>query len=127
MHDAAMILFAHGARNPAWAQPFERLQQMLQRQMPGVPVRLAFLELMQPSLEVVVQTLLEQGRHDIRIVPVFLGQGGHVQRDLPLKLTQLRQQYPSLQLQLSNSVGEDETVLAAIAGFCLQQMDDLIS
>jgi sirohydrochlorin cobaltochelatase len=28
------------------------------------------------------------------VVPVFLGQGGHVLRDLPLMVEELRQQHP---------------------------------
>ena len=41
----AMILFAHGARDPAWATPFERLRQLIRDILPDATVSLAFLEL----------------------------------------------------------------------------------
>jgi sirohydrochlorin cobaltochelatase len=31
----SLILFAHGARDPAWAAPFERLRALTQAAMPG--------------------------------------------------------------------------------------------
>lgn len=53
----ALILFAHGARDPRWAEPFQRLQQILQKQLGDVRVDLAFLELMMPRLPELVQDL----------------------------------------------------------------------
>jgi hypothetical protein len=80
MTERALILFAHGARDPAWAAPFRRLQGLLQAQQPGLTVTLAFLELMKPDLPACVAQLLPLGVGDITVVPVFLGQGGHVRR-----------------------------------------------
>jgi hypothetical protein len=45
-----LILFAHGARDPRWAEPFEAVAARVAAQRPGVAVRLAFLELMTPDL-----------------------------------------------------------------------------
>jgi len=45
-----LILFAHGARDPRWALPFEAVAARVRAQRPGVPVRLAFLEFMAPTL-----------------------------------------------------------------------------
>ncbi|HAN56086.1 MAG TPA: cobalamin biosynthesis protein CbiX, partial [Betaproteobacteria bacterium] len=36
-----LILFAHGARDPRWAVPFERLQALTQAQRPDWQVALA--------------------------------------------------------------------------------------
>ena len=79
----ALVLFAHGARDPRWSAPFERLQQLTQAQMPGAVVHLAYLELMNPRLPETVAQLADAGCTEITVVPVFLGQGGHVLRDLP--------------------------------------------
>jgi sirohydrochlorin cobaltochelatase len=115
----AIVLFAHGARDPRWAAPFERLQQLVQAQMPDAAVALAFLELMTPRLPEVVDRLVGEGCKDITVVPVFLGQGGHVLRDLPLLAEQLRQNYPQLTLKLAGAAGEDASVLNAIAKYCI--------
>jgi sirohydrochlorin cobaltochelatase len=115
----ALILFAHGARDPKWAEPFQRLQHLIQKQLPDVTVELAFLELMTPRLPELVEQLLQSGCHDVTVVPVFLGQGGHVSRDLPVIADGLRSQHPQLQLRLAGAVGEDADVLAAMAGYCI--------
>jgi len=115
----ALILFAHGARDPKWAEPFQRLQRLIEAQLPGVIVALAFLELMVPQLPELVAQLLQSGCKDVTVVPVFLGQGGHVLRDLPLLAEGLREQYPGLNLRVAGAVGEDADVLAAMAAYCI--------
>lgn len=77
-----IILFGHGARDPRWAEPFERLAAKL-RALRGDPVSLAFLELMTPDLPAAVAAQAADGCDAITVVPVFFGQGGHVRRICP--------------------------------------------
>jgi sirohydrochlorin cobaltochelatase len=123
MTQKALILFAHGARAAGWAAPFERLQHITSAQLPEVAVRLAFLELMTPQLPETVAALAADGRTDITIVPVFLGQGSHLLRDLPLIVEELRSAYPQLHLRVAAAAGEDPDVLGAIARYCIVSMD----
>jgi sirohydrochlorin cobaltochelatase len=118
----AMILFAHGARDPKWAAPFQRLQEIVSVRSPDVIVSLAFLELMSPRLPEAVAALATQGAEEVTIVPVFLGQGGHVLRDLPVLLEQLRGNHPSIRFKTAEAVGENADVLNAIASYCLDAM-----
>lgn len=118
----ALILFAHGARDPRWAAPFQRLQQLIQAQQPGLKVELAFLELMEPRLPQAVAQLVGLGIAQVTVVPVFLGQGGHVLRDLPVITEELQRTHPGLQLTVAQAVGENPEVLNAIAAYCLGQM-----
>ena len=115
----ALILFAHGARDPRWAAPFERLQAIVQAQQPDVTVALAFLELMTPSLPDLVAQFVQDGCNEMTVVPVFLGQSGHVLRDVPPLVESLRNRYPALTLKLAGAVGEDADVLSAIARYCV--------
>ncbi len=115
----ALVLFAHGARAASWAAPFERLRALTQARMPEVPVSLAFLELMEPRLPEHIGALAAQGTTGVTIVPVFLGQGGHLLRDLPLMVEQLRAEHPQLQVDVAGAVGEDPGVLAAMTDYCV--------
>ena len=119
----ALILFAHGARDPRWAAPFERLQQVTQAQLPGVAVRLAFLELMNPRLPEVAAALVQAGCSKLTVVPVFLGQGGHVLRDLPEIVAQLQLDHPRLEIRVAAAVGESAAVLEAMAQYCIGAID----
>jgi sirohydrochlorin cobaltochelatase len=116
------VLFAHGARSAGWAAPFERLRDMVAAQAPEVEVSLAFLELMSPRLPEQVAALAAQGIDDVTVVPVFLGQGGHVLRDLPLILDEMRLAHPQLTIRAARAVGEDPTVLRAMTDYCLSSL-----
>lgn len=122
MNTRALVLFGHGARDPRWAEPFQRLQQIVQAQLPDVTVSLAFLELMAPQLPELVQQLEDSGYTEITVVPVFFGQGGHVLRDLPAMVDRLRQEHPELTLKIAQAVGEDADVLNAIAKYCVDSL-----
>ncbi len=115
----ALVLFAHGARAASWAVPFERLTAQAQERMPGVPVSLAFLELMEPRLPAHLATLAAQGISDVTIVPVFLGQGGHLLRDLPEMVEQVRSAHPELAVRVAGAVGEDPDVQKAMTDYCV--------
>lgn len=115
----ALVLFAHGARAASWAEPFERLRDLTASRLPGTIVRLAFLELMSPQLPALAEELVQGGITALTVVPVFLGQGGHVLRDLPLMIEQLRAAYPALSIHVAGAVGEDATVMQAMSDYCV--------
>jgi len=114
----ALVLFAHGARAASWATPFQRLRELTARQRPDCAVSLAFLELMTPSLPDEVAGLVAGGAREVVVVPVFLGQGGHLLRDLPQLMDELRAAYPDVRFSTVPAVGEDPAVLAAMAAYC---------
>jgi len=110
-----VILLAHGARDPAWATPFEAVAARLRERAPGTRVRLAFLEFMTPTLEAAAQQLLAEGCARIDVVPVFLGMGGHVRRDVPVQLEALRAAHPGIDWTLHPALGETARVICALA------------
>ena len=113
----AIILFAHGARDSRWREPFDRLAGLWREQHSNTPVELAFLEMMQPSLEEAVAALVAKGVKEIIVVPVFFGQGGHLRNDFPVLLESCQKQYPRVKLSATPAVGEDLAVLQAIVDF----------
>ncbi|MES2091591.1 MAG: CbiX/SirB N-terminal domain-containing protein [Pseudomonadota bacterium] len=113
-----ILLFAHGARDPAWAQPFEaaalRLTQRAEQQA-DTQVRLAFLEFMSPNISQAGTELAELGCTQVTVVPLFLGAGGHVRKDLPRLLDELTALHTNVQWRLSPAVGETELLIQALA------------
>ena len=122
MNSLALILFAHGARAASWAAPFERLRDLTQARLPAVPVSLAFLELMEPRLPAEVARLAATGIARISVVPVFLGQGGHLLRDLPLLIEQLKIDHPGVAITVAGAVGEDPAVIDAMTDYCVRAL-----
>jgi sirohydrochlorin cobaltochelatase len=111
---AGIVLFAHGSRDPQWARPFEQLAATLS-QRTNAQVTLAYLELMQPSLDEAVAQLATRGATSIRVVPIFLGQGGHVREDLPKLVANAREKHPEIKIELEQPIGEQPAVIEAIA------------
>lgn len=113
-----ILLFAHGARDPGWAQPFEAAAQRLRQIATAkghTEVRLAFLEFMSPTLREAGADLVATGCQRVTVVPLFLGAGGHVRKDLPALMDELTAQYPAVQWRLSRAVGETELLIQALA------------
>ena len=111
----AIILFGHGARDPEWARPLERLREVVLARQAGTDVRLAFLEFMQPSLAEALEQVILAGAAHVRVVPVFLAQGGHVKRDVPEILAAVAQKFPAVKLEMTLALGESPGVLSAMA------------
>jgi len=107
-----IVLFAHGSRDPEWARPFERIAAALSKREEFL-VRIAYLELMQPSLDAAIAELVASGVASIRIVPLFFGAGGHVREDLPRLVAAAN---PPVQVTIDPPIGEQAGVVEAIAG-----------
>ena len=115
----ALILFAHGARDPRWAAPFEAVAARVRAQRPDLPVRLAFLEFMAPTLPEAGAELAALGCTDLQVLPMFLGAGGHVRKDLPLLIDAMRSAHPGLRVHLQPAIGEVHSVTTAMADAAL--------
>jgi sirohydrochlorin cobaltochelatase len=111
----ALVLFAHGARDPRWTAPFDAVAARIRAAQPALPVALAFLELMTPSLDAAVDDLVGQGATRIDVVPLFLGTGGHLRQDLPPLVEALAAAHPGVTIRLHAAIGEHAAVNEAMA------------
>lgn len=116
----ALILFAHGARDPEWANPMRRVQAVVRQRMTDVPVELAFLEFMAPTLPDCAAGLIAQGADKIVVMPMFIARGGHLKKETPEMIEALRAQYPQVEFSLGNAIGEHELVVQAMATAALE-------
>lgn len=119
MPQTALILFAHGARDPDWADPMRRVCASLREQATDLRVELAFLEFMRPELRECAEALVSDGFERILVLPMFVARGGHLKRDVPLLLDALRQQHPGTCFELAATIGEAESVVQAMASHAL--------
>ncbi|MBB4841574.1 sirohydrochlorin cobaltochelatase [Paucibacter oligotrophus] len=119
-----LLLFAHGARDPAWAPPFEQVAARIAAARPGLPWALAYLEFMQPELEPAAHALAARGCRRIHIVPMFLGAGGHVRKDIPPLVARLQAHYGErVEWILHPPLGDQAPVQQAMAAAALACLD----
>jgi len=70
---------------------------------------------MQPSLADCIAALYGDGFRQFRVVPVFLGFGGHLRNDLPKLVAEIKRTHNDIEIVLDPPVGEHPEVIAAIA------------
>jgi sirohydrochlorin cobaltochelatase len=119
--DSALVLFAHGSRDPEWARPFEALRARLERRLPATPVVLAFLEQMQPSLPAAIGMLADQGIERVTVLPLFMAQGRHLREELPRIVARACEDNPGVLVRTSAPVGEVESLLQALADWAVAE------
>lgn len=119
-----LLLLAHGARDPRWAQPFERIVQQLRAAQPASVIELAFLEFMTPDLIAAGRQLARAGCRRVDVMPLFLGMGGHVRNQVPALVAQLAAEHAAVQWSLQPTIGEADAVIAAIAAEALRRLDE---
>jgi sirohydrochlorin ferrochelatase len=79
----ALVVVAHGSRDPRALSTVRTLLDRVREQRPGVPVHLGHIELNEPLL---TDTLADLDAHDTTdavLVPLLLARGYHVKRDIP--------------------------------------------
>lgn len=118
--EASLILFAHGARDPAWRRPIDALAARMATVLPGVQVSSAFLELMEPGLPEVIEKVTAAGARRVVIAPVFWAPGSHLKKDVPVLIEQARDRHPGVEFELWSALGESDAVLDAITGAYLR-------
>lgn len=111
----AIVLLAHGSRDPGWSRPLEALAGALAARSPGRAVRCAYLEHTPPTLAQAVAELVRSGARSVDVVPALLGQGSHLKQDLPKLVAAARSAHPQAVVELQPSLGEAPEVLEAIA------------
>lgn len=119
---SAILLFAHGARDLRWAEPFIALRDKVALLNPRQPVCLCFLELMTPSLPEAIASLVAQDINHMTVVPLFMAQGAHLRQDLPQLISALQQTYPNLTLSVTRALGDSPELLEAIAQWVGRQL-----
>ena len=118
-----IVLFAHGARDPEWARPFEEIRSRVRSSRPEYPIELAYLELMSPTLEEAIESLVAQGALAITVFPLFMAQGGHLKQDLPRILDAIRANHPHIPIALEPPIGEVPEIIEAIAAWILSRAE----
>ena len=120
MPASALILFAHGSRDPEWVRPFEQLREATGHATPELTVALAYLESATPDLTEAIRTLAAGGITSIRVLPLFLAMGKHLRNDIPALAAQALADYPDLKIEFLPALGEAPEFIDALQRIALR-------
>lgn len=118
---SALVLLAHGSRDPEWARPFTRLRERLAERLPDAPVELAFVEHMKPDLAAVIASLGSRGVERVTLLPLFMAQGRHLRDELPRMVARACADNPGVLVRTGPAVGEVESILEAIVDWAVAE------
>ena len=118
-----IVLFAHGAKDPQWAEPFAAIRERVRAARPEYPIEIAYLEIMSPTLEEAIDAVIAEGASAVIVFPLFMAQGAHLKKDLPRILEEIRAARPHIPISLEPPIGEVPEILGAIAGWILARSD----
>ncbi len=120
MPPTGVIILCHGSRGERGsvevAETLRRVSDGVKPLLPpGIEVIGAALQFNQPTLEEAVASLAARGVERIVIMPYFLFSGRHITEHLPKLIKRLESRYPEVQFITTNTLGNDELLIARVA------------
>jgi len=110
----ALLLLAHGSRDPKVAWDLEALRRAVENRLAPLLVTVGNFELAVPSLEQAVEELLADEVVAITIVPYFLHLGRHVRLDVPTRVAELASRHPEVSFRLAEHIGFDARLVSIL-------------
>ena len=128
----ALILLAHGSKDPKWCKSFENLAVgagpaigpastrrlgetgEARQGRRDLHLQLAYMDLVEPSLFSVTKQLSNNGIKKIKILPLFMSSGGHIDKDIPKLVKELKVKFPSIDFEILPPIGEHPKVVSSM-------------
>lgn len=101
----ALLLIAHGSRQPEANADLLRLAEELRQAGRFARVQPAYLELAQPDIDAGGVNCVQDGVRRIVLLPYFLSAGVHVRRDLTAARDRLAARFPEVEFLLAEPLG----------------------
>ncbi|MGU3293946.1 sirohydrochlorin chelatase [Williamsia sp. M5A3_1d] len=108
----ALVLAAHGSRDPRFAVTARKVTDAVAAALPDIDVHLGFLDLDEPTVTEVVAAVA--GPHVV-VVPLLFSNAFHAGVDLPTALDAERGRRPGVSFTQAPPLGPDPRLLAALA------------
>lgn len=122
MKKAVIILF-HGSRTEGAADDAARIAGEVKSRGGFEIVEAAFLQHQQPTLSAAIESAARAGANRIMVVPFFMQQGGHVLRDVPGLIDEMRKGSPGVEVILTDHVGSHPGIPDIILDLIRKQGD----
>lgn len=107
----AILLVDHGSRKEEANAQLEAVAEALRRRAGDARVRVAHLELAEPSIGDAVEACAADGVTDLVLLPWFLGPGRHTAHDIPEQAAAAARRHPTLRLRIAEPLGLHEKLV----------------
>jgi sirohydrochlorin ferrochelatase len=107
-----VFLVCHGSRDPEYQQAAADLLARVRQRLAPQPVELAQLEGQPLSLaEQIHRHLTARLEGPVVLLSLFMGEGSHVEEDLPAAVKQVQARWPRLPIRLTPPIGQHPALL----------------
>lgn len=103
-----VLLVAHGSRILEANTHAVAVGRMVQEKYHVEPLVVSFMAHMAPNIEQGVEQLVDQGVEHIKVIPLFLYNGLHIQEDIPNELADVKERFPNVEITFGRALGADE-------------------
>lgn len=110
-----LILIAHGSRDPRWRASVDRMTAAVAGELGDGRVALAYMDLTPPTLMDVASEAARAGVRRVLVLPLFLADEGHVERDVEPLVEQVRNAWRTLEVELLPALGQQPEIRDALA------------
>jgi len=115
-----VVFLIHGTRNvEAQSYIYEAMTRLCPLfaqtlELPLASVTYSFLEIMEPALEVVLKEMCAAGKTDLRVVPLLLFPGSHLNHDIPRIAREMMEQFPNVHINVGECIGVNDPEFLSI-------------
>jgi sirohydrochlorin ferrochelatase len=103
--ERAVLLVAHGSRNPAAEVVVRVLAARVRADLPGRQVAVAYLDFTTPTVGEALRQLADAGAGEVVAVPLLFAPGYHLRVDLPAAIAEVRVGRPWLDVVIAPPLG----------------------
>ena len=108
LENKVIVLLGHGSSRESSNRDFENFLQAYSERWPRLTILHGYIEAAKPSMEEALKEgarIAQKEKKGLLLAPLLLFEGAHFQRDIPFALQKLKQEYPKIELYLSNVMG----------------------
>ncbi|MFE7777160.1 sirohydrochlorin chelatase [Streptomyces sp. NPDC057445] len=114
MYGPALLVIAHGSRDPRHAATVHALVRQVRALSPGLRVSTAFLDFNAPSVPQVLERMANDGVRHVVALPLLLTRAFHAKSDIPSVLGEARARHPRLRITQAEVLGPSPLLLDAV-------------
>ncbi|MBB5936109.1 sirohydrochlorin chelatase [Streptomyces zagrosensis] len=114
MHATALVIIAHGSRDPRHAATVSELSTRVRALRPGLRVEVGYLDFCAPSVPQVLSRLAADGVRDVVAVPLLLTRAFHAKADIPAVLYEASAAWPQLTVRQAAVLGPSTLLIDAL-------------
>ncbi len=107
----ALVILAHGSRDPRSAATVHALAKCLREQREDLRIETSFLDHCPPTPYQIIDKLAADGVEEVVLVPLLLSGAFHARVDVPAVVDEARERHPSLRILAADVLGYDDSLL----------------